>query len=357
MSEERKPPIVPIALAVGVLVVAGSLGIRWLDRAGVDTSDSERSRTRSKRARSATKTAANRTAARDTAEAALPIVDRVNPIKVAERSSDRTDRVMEDLAASGRPVVRCALAEPLPGGKARRPQVLDVVGQPPEARLLAFANTDAIYMSLPERNAGSALLAPEGFLPIEITWAAPPEGEAAPCTPDPLVFEKGGSGIAGVVFAGDAPSPDATVVATCDEEVYTTATDAAGEFYLPIPPGPCRVDAVYGTGAEEVASPPVDVNVPTDDDAVIELILPAASPPAGRGLRAVRIGVEVTDTDGLMEDLGIQSGDVILKIGEYDTHDMGTEEVDGLLERVETGELSVMWRTPDGQITAQRLDP
>ena len=99
------------------------------------------------------------------------------------------------------------------------------------------------------------------------------------------------------------------------------------------------------------------MNVPTDDDAVIELILPAASPPAGRGLRAVRIGVEVTDTDGLMEDLGIQSGDVILKIGEYDTHDMGTEEVDGLLERVETGELSVMWRTPDGQITAQRLDP
>jgi len=357
VSEERKSPVVPVALATGVVVVAASIGIRWLDRAGVDAPETERSRRRAERAAARAERGALRVEARDTGDLGTRIADQVNPVKVAARSSDRTDRVMADLASSGRPIVRCVLAEPLPGGKARRPQVLDVVGQPPDARLLAFANTDAIYMSLPERSAGSALLAPEGFLPIEIRWEAPPEGESAPCFPEPLRFEKGGSGIAGVVFSGDTPAPDATVVATCGEEVLTTATDAAGEFYLPVAPGPCRVDAVHGEGVNEVASPTLDVEVPDDDDAVIELVLPAGPKPLQRGLRAIQAGIEVTDTDEVMTALGIEPGDVILRIGDEDAHALDAEEADALLDRAATGELSVMWRTPDGDITAQRLQP
>jgi len=357
LSEERKSRIVPIALVAGGLVVALSVGIRWLDRAGVDTPETERSRRRARRAAARAERGALSVEDRDTGGIATRIAEQVNPVKAAERSSDRTDRVMADLASSGRPIVRCLLAEPLPGGKARRPQVLDVVGQPPGARLLAFANTDAVYMSLPERTAGSAVLAPEGFRPIEIRWDAPSEGEAAPCSPEPLQFEKGGSGIAGVVFSGDTPAPDATVVATCGEEVLTTGTDAAGEFYLPVEPGPCRVDAVQGEGTEEVASPTLDVEVPANDDAIIELVLPPGPRAPARGLRAVQTGIEVTETDAVMEDLGIQPGDVILQIGDREAHTLDAAEADALLERAATGELSVMWKNPDGDITAQRLQP
>jgi hypothetical protein len=265
--------------------------------------------------------------------------------------------VMDDLASSGRPVVRCALAEPLPGGKARRPQVLDVQGQPADAHLLAFANTDSIYMSLPERAAGSAVLAPEGFLPVEISWEAPKAGQAAACSPEPLVFEAGGSGIAGVVFAGDAPAPDALVIATCGDEVIEGGTDAAGEFYLPAPPGPCRVDAVRGEGDQEVSSPPVDVDVRADDDAVVELSLPAEAGPTGRGLRPKDDGVEVLDADAAMVELGIESGDVILRVGDQETEGLSNSELDDLLDRAGSGELSVMWRTPDGQLQARRLEP
>jgi hypothetical protein len=353
VSEDRKLPIVPIALAVGVGVVAVMLGLRWLDRAGVDSPRrklAEKAKVRETRS-------ALRAAGRDTGDVAVRIADKANPLKNLQRSADRTDRVMDDLAASGRPVVRCALAEPLPGGKARRPQVLDVVGQPEGAHLLAFANTDAIYMSLPERAAGSAVLAPEGFLPIEISWKAPREGEAAPCSPEPLFFEPGGSGIAGVVFAGDTPAPDALVVATCGDEIIEGGTDAAGEFYLPAPPGPCRVDAIRGAGDDELVSPPIDVEVPEDDDAVIELVLPTAPAAPARALRAVPKGVEVTEVDDVMTELGIHAGDTILKVGEHDAHDLDAAEVDALLDRAATGELSVMWMTPDGQITAQRLAP
>lgn len=353
MSEDRKLPIVPIALAVGVGVVAISLGLRWLDRAGVDSPDRDRATRKEVRATRS----ALRAEGRDTGDPAVRTAEKVNPLKTLKRSADRTDRVMEDLAASGRPIVRCALAEPLPGGKARRPQVLDVTGQPDGAHLLAFANDDAIYMSLPERAAGTAVLAPEGFLPIEISWDEPKKGSSALCSPDPLVFEAGGSGIAGVVFAGDAPSPDALVVATCGDEIIEGHTDAAGEFYLPAPPGRCGVDAIRGSGDDEVASPHVDVTVPEDADAVIELSLPEAGRPASRGLRAVDVGVEVTDVDDVMNDLGIEAGDVILKVGEHDAHELDAPEVDALLDRAATGELSVMWKTPDGQIQAQRLQP
>lgn len=353
MSEDRKLPIVPIALAVGAGVVAVMLGLRWLDHAGVDSPERARAaRTEIRQTRSAL-----RAAGRDTGDLGIRIGEQLNPVKVAQRSADKTDRVMEDLASSGRPVVRCVLGEPLPGGKARRPQVLDVEGQPAGAHLLAFANTDAIYMSLPERAAGSAVLAPEGFQPIAVRWEAPATGEAAPCSPSPLVFEPGGSGIAGVVFAGDAPSPDALVIATCGDEVVEGATDAAGEFYLPASPGLCRVDAVRGEGEALVASPTVDVDVPENDDAVVELILPGATGGAAASLRTTADGVEVIGTGPVMQDLGIQPGDVILQVGDQETRELTADGVDALLERAGTGELSVMWRTPGGELQARRLDP
>lgn len=353
VSEDRKLPIVPIALAVGAGVVVIMLGLRWLDHAGIDSPD----RATARRGQVKETRSALRAEDRDTGDPAVRIADKLDPVKAAKRSSDKTDRVMEDLASSGRPVVRCVLGEPLPGGKARRPQVLDVQGQPADTLLLAFANTDAIYMSLAERTAGSAVLAPEGFVPIEVSWEAPKDGEASRCTPEPLVFEPGGSGIAGVVFAGDTPAPDALVIATCGDEIIEGATDAAGEFYLPAPAGPCRVDAVRGVGDEEVSTAPVDVDVPEDDDAVVELSLPVDGPRGLGGLRASGDGVEVVDSDRTMTDLGIVAGDVILRVGDQDTQDLSPDEVATLLDRAGSGELSVMWRTPDGQLQARRLDP
>lgn len=353
MSDDRNLPIVPVTLAVGAGTVAFLLGLRWLDHAGVDNP----APARAERLRSRPERAELRAVSRDTADDRVPLATRLDPSRQLTKAADRTDRVMDDLAAAGRPVVRCLLAEPLAGGKARRPQVLDVVGQPEGAHLLAFANQDAIYMSLPERRAGSALLAPEGYLPIEISWTTPPEGDAAPCSPEPLQFEEGGGGIVGLVFSDDAPAPDAVVVVTCGDEVIEGGTDAAGEFYLPAPPGPCRIDAVRGEGANPLASEPIDIEVPENDDVVVELTLLDTEVSSRPGIRAVDGGVEMTTSDPTLADLGIAVGDTILQIGEQGTNELSVDETEALLQRVAAGELSVTWRTPDGAVETRHLDP
>ena len=95
MSDDRKLPIVPVALAVGAGTVALLLGLRWLDHAGVDNP----APSRAVRLQERPERAEMRAVSRDTAAPAVPLATRLDPTRQLAKAADRTDRVMDDLAA------------------------------------------------------------------------------------------------------------------------------------------------------------------------------------------------------------------------------------------------------------------
>ena len=113
-----------------------------------------------------------------------------------------------------------------------------------------------------------------------------------------------------------------------------------------------------GNGEQAVSSPSVDVDGRADDDAVVELSLPAAEAPADRGLRAMDYGVEINEVDDALDELGVNPGDVIMQVGDRDARDLDPAEVDALLDRAVEKGTAIIWRDPNtGEIHTERLEP
>ncbi len=322
-ASEKPRSVVPVALATGAVVIAALLVARWIDHRADDV-PLDASRADRREVPTVTRSALR--VQRDTGT--RPVDDggfgAAPQPKLPAIPDSKVEGIMVGLLEKDRPVVRCALSEPLPEGAAR-PRIKDPTGQPPGAYLLAFPDDKAIWIALPERAAGTATVVVEGFAPVAVSWATPPHGMPIGCAPGPLVLEPAESGIVGVVFRGEAPAPGVQVTARCGGAELTTETDDLGGFFLATGPGDCAIVA----GAASRDAPWKDVVVGASDDVDVELVVSddearVVASDAGFALVA-------PPSAGVVSGVSLRDGDIIVAVGGVAAGELDAALVEDLL--------------------------